>query len=78
MYKKVKGFRDTFLKIAMVGDVMPGDSHLAIGWRVKSKIKKHGTNFPFLHVSAVLKDADPVIGNLESVISPVHKIIEVL
>ena len=50
------------ISLAAVGDIM-------LGRRVGKKIKAHGADFPFQHVSAILREADIVFGDLESPLS---------
>jgi len=57
------------IKIAAVGDLMLGDSHYYVGNGVRSKLVSGKINNPFEYVRDVLKKADIVIGNLETILS---------
>lgn len=57
------------IKIAAVGDIMPGDSYYCLGRGVKSRFGKDQNEEVFAHVSETLNQFDLVIGNLESVLS---------
>ncbi len=55
--------------IAAVGDVMLGDDVLLLGSGVRTRVNRHGPDYPFRHVAALLRGADLVFCNLECVLS---------
>jgi len=56
-------------RIAAVGDVMLGDDVLLLGSGVRTRVNRHGPDYPFRHVAALLRSADLGFCNLECVLS---------
>lgn len=62
--------KDKNIKIVMIGDVFPAEIDFNIGFGIKSLFEQHQGN-PWKSVlKALFKDADIVIGNLESPLIP--------
>jgi poly-gamma-glutamate synthesis protein (capsule biosynthesis protein) len=61
------------VKITAVGDIMPGDSSICVGWGFKSRWNGEAARDALLNVAPLLKDSDLVIGNLESPLTTVGK-----
>ena len=57
------------VRLVAVGDIMFGDSPQVFGFGVASMIRSHGPQHPFRHVRQMLRDAEVVVGNLETVIA---------
>jgi len=55
--------------LVAVGDLCLGDHLLSIGFGVGSQIRRHGGNYPFVHVAQFLRASDIAFGNLECVSS---------
>ncbi|MGI6292034.1 MAG: CapA family protein [Bacteroidales bacterium] len=59
-----------FLKLLFVGDIFPADLDFNIGFGIKSLFDQHQGNLWKPVLSALFKNADLVIGNLESPLIP--------
>ena len=57
------------LKIACIGDVMCGDSFYALGHGVASALDRYGKEFLPDQILDVLRGYDPVLCNVECVLS---------
>lgn len=57
------------LVLHAVGDIAIGDHPLCAGFGTYSRCRTEAADFPFRHVSALLRQADVVFGNLECTLS---------
>lgn len=57
------------LRIVAVGDLMLGDSSHFLGRGVGTHVRRHGADYPLLHIREHLDEADLFVGNLESPLS---------
>lgn len=61
------------LKIALIGDVMCGDSFHALGRGVSSALDEHGAGFLPAEITDCLRRQDTVLFNMESVLSDIGR-----
>ncbi len=65
--------KDLSIRFSAVGDIALGDHPLCIGFGAYSKFKVFPPNYPFEHVSEILKKSELLFGNLECVLSTDNK-----
>jgi poly-gamma-glutamate synthesis protein (capsule biosynthesis protein) len=67
------GTLENIIKINAVGDVFLGDYTITLGFGVGSSVERYGVEHNFANVKCLLRDADIVFGNLETVTSGIGR-----